>query len=134
MIGRCGKRSRGGRRIVLGLAVIFVTAACASPWRNPFAQGSGPIRLTIVNSAGRPVSLTLFGLGDPTSLGLFLDGETRFLEFNLEGRADISVRVTLLNSGQSYDTFRTRADPGDKFLLEIEKDIRISRLIRTRTP
>jgi hypothetical protein len=122
------------REALCGVALVLILSGCASTQRNPFGQTEGPIYLTLVNSGGRPVSARLLGLGDAIGLGVFLGGETRFLEFLVEGQGDISVQLSRLNGGEVYETFRARAEPGDRFLLQIENDLRLARLIRTREP
>jgi hypothetical protein len=134
MTGRRGRGRNQVARFLLALTLALGMAGCAGPRRNPFGQSEGPIFLTLVNNGHQPVTATLYGMGDPVGLGAFLGGETRFMEFNMEGRGEISVRVSRLNGGVSYDTFRTKAEPGDRFLLEIENDLRLIRLVRTRTP
>jgi hypothetical protein len=131
-----GIRRDGGSatRVLLGASLILLTVACASPQRNPFGRAEGPIHLTLVNNGRQAVSATLYGMGEPIGLGAFLGGETRFMEFTIEGKGEISVRLSRLNSSESYDTFRMAAEPGDRFLLEIENNLRLARLIRTRSP
>ena len=122
------------RWIVMATAVVVIGAGCATPPRNPFGQFEGSIYLTFINNSRRPVTAVLVGLGEPISLGAFLGGETRFMEFQIEGRGDISMRLSSLNGGDTYETFRTRAKPGDRFLVEVGNDLRLARLIRTRVP
>lgn len=122
------------RWCVIATVVVVMGAGCATPLRNPFGQFEGPIYLTFVNNSRSPVTAVLVGLGEPIALGIFLGGETRFMEFQIEGRGDISMHLSSLNGGDTYETFRTRAEPGDRFLMEVGTDLRLARLIRTRVP
>ena len=134
MRGRYQDGHGAGVTILFALALVFITAGCASAPRNPFGRAEGPIYLTVVNNGRAPVTATLLGLEEPISLGAFLGGETRFLEFQYEGRGEISVLVSRFNGGETYETFRALAEPGDRFILEIENDLRLARLVRTRVP
>lgn len=133
MIGRRRESRIRAGRILLSLMVVLVLSACASAPRSPFG-GTGPVHLTVVNNARQAVSATLLGIGEPIELGVFLGGQSRFLEFTMEGRGEVSVQLERLNGGETYETFRTAAEPGDRLLLEIETDLKLARLIRTRLP
>jgi hypothetical protein len=135
MIGRWWQaRKRGGRGLlVFGLALVVLATGCASSRRNPFLPGDGPIHITVVNRTRETIHAVLRGIGEPIDLGNFMRGETRLIEIELPGRGEISVRLSPL-IGETYDTFRTRAEAGDRFILQIAPRIRGTRLMRTREP
>jgi len=120
------------RAVLLFLMLLIFSTACAQRVRNPFGAGEGLIYVTVENKGRGTVELALVGLGKTIPMGSFLGGERGAFQFNLEGPAEISVRVSRFADGESYQTFRQRAESGDHFLVELGNDIRRSRLIRTR--
>ncbi len=132
-----GRSTRGGanvRWVMIACALAFLGSGCAAPRRNPFGQGEGPISITVVNNGRSAISVMLRGLDRPITLGVFSSGERGRVEIQLDGRAEISARIARLNGEDSYLTFRSRAEPGDRFILQVGNDLHRARLIRVPMP
>jgi len=84
-------------------------------------------------NVGDPIELTVTVLGQdgPIQLGMITGNQRRIIELNWQGaNSQISVRLQRPGGGRLHETFPIRAEPGDRFLLELREDLTDAELVR----